>query len=187
MVEYVFVSEFDIIAKTREDIRLRPWAQPAARTLMDQYFKIKRAREEIERLNVEISRFITFIRDEEDFLRSMEAQLKPKNATISYQISLRRHRFELANQEHLHRLEKLCSMAGFTGSLLPRVAREHIAGDLYFNVEHFEGQVKVTSKDLEWETTEAQEEEEEEQREMELGEDIEAVMRVLDNPDPISD
>jgi hypothetical protein len=183
VVDYAFVSEFDILAETHEDVQKRPWAQPAARMLMDQFFKIKHAKEEIERLNIEIRRIITFIRDEEDFLRSMEARLREENPEVSYQLLLRRHRFELANTEHLRRLEKLRSVAGLTGSLSPGIAQEHIAGGLMSLVQHTEDSSKSILSDLDGEAAEAQEEEEEDQREIELGEDIEVVLRVLDDSD----
>ena len=55
VVEYAFLADFDLLRDTRQDIRKRPWATPAARLTMDSYFKILRAKEEIVRLNVEIS------------------------------------------------------------------------------------------------------------------------------------
>ena len=54
VVEYAFLADFDLLSDTRSDVRLKVWAKPASRILMDQHFKLKRAREEILRLNVEI-------------------------------------------------------------------------------------------------------------------------------------
>ena len=53
VVEYTFLADFDLLRDTRQDIRSRPWATPAARLAMDSYFKVLHAAEEIERLNVE--------------------------------------------------------------------------------------------------------------------------------------
>src|SRR5271156_5544293 len=64
VVEYAFLSDFDLLRDTRQDIRNRPWATPAARLAMDQSFKLRRAKEEIKRLNIEIRRFATYMRDE---------------------------------------------------------------------------------------------------------------------------
>lgn len=47
VVEYAFLSDFDLLRDTRQDIRSRPWATPAARLAMDQAFKLRRAKEEI--------------------------------------------------------------------------------------------------------------------------------------------
>ncbi|XP_006463919.1 hypothetical protein AGABI2DRAFT_120726 [Agaricus bisporus var. bisporus H97] len=64
-------------------------------------------------------------------------------------------------------------MAGFTGSLSPGSPREHIAD-----------RRKAIPSELDGEAAEAQEKEEEDLRERELGKDIEAMMGVLEDPDP---
>ncbi|THU84381.1 hypothetical protein K435DRAFT_589530, partial [Dendrothele bispora CBS 962.96] len=61
IVECTFLSDFDLLRDTREDIRERPWSRPRERKAMDRYFKILRAREEIKRLNVEIRCVATFL------------------------------------------------------------------------------------------------------------------------------
>ncbi|KAJ7156602.1 hypothetical protein C8R43DRAFT_883952 [Mycena crocata] len=77
VVEYAFLANFDILRDTRAEIRSRPWTRPLYRLAMDRYFKILRAREEIKRLNVEIPRVITWIRDENRCLRAKERELPP--------------------------------------------------------------------------------------------------------------
>lgn len=61
VIEYAFLADFDLLRDSRQDVRSKPWAQPQSRLLMDQYFKIQRAREEIQRLNIEIKRIVTHI------------------------------------------------------------------------------------------------------------------------------
>ena len=61
VVEYAFLSNFDLLRDTRQDIWSRPWAMPAARLAMDQSFKIRCAKEEIKWLNIEIRRFATYL------------------------------------------------------------------------------------------------------------------------------
>ncbi|KAJ7707031.1 hypothetical protein B0H14DRAFT_3525882 [Mycena olivaceomarginata] len=58
VVEYAFLADFDLLREGREDIRGELWAQPAGRAAMDQHFKLLRADEEIQQLNVEIRRFV---------------------------------------------------------------------------------------------------------------------------------
>ncbi|KAJ7713835.1 hypothetical protein B0H14DRAFT_3523213 [Mycena olivaceomarginata] len=96
VVEYAFLAEFDLLREGREDIRAEPWALPAGRAAMDQHFKMVRAEEEIQRLNVEIPRLITYMADE-----------------------LYSHRIEYGRFDDLHRqrLWKLCKEPGFTASL----------------------------------------------------------------------
>ncbi|KAF7344239.1 hypothetical protein MVEN_01715100 [Mycena venus] len=101
VVEYAFRADFDLLREGREDIRGELWAQPAGRAVMDQHFKLLRADEEIRRLNVEICRFVTYIRDEE-----MECA-----------------RFTAL---HTSRLLKLSKVPGCTANILPgnSVSRE---------------------------------------------------------------
>jgi hypothetical protein len=55
------VADFDLLRDTRTDIRSLPWTEPSRREAMSYYFGIKRAHEEIIRLNVEITRLLTFM------------------------------------------------------------------------------------------------------------------------------
>lgn len=105
--EYSFLSEFDLLRDARQDIRTRPWATPAGRHLMDLHFKNLAAHEEINRLNVEIPRFVTYMCDEEEELQSVCRRLDAENAPLAYQVNL--HRMERArfNSIHLKRLYKL--------------------------------------------------------------------------------
>ncbi|KAJ7175579.1 hypothetical protein C8R46DRAFT_1160840 [Mycena filopes] len=78
------IAEFDILRDTWEDIRLQPWTQPARREAMVLHFGIKRAKEEIRRLNVEITRLLTFLVDEHiDYYKAIAATLlvNPRLAT----------------------------------------------------------------------------------------------------------
>jgi hypothetical protein len=90
VVEYAFLADFDLLSDTRSDVRLRVWAKPASRILMDQHFKMERAREEIVRLNVEVPRLTTYIRDEEAFLLQQEELLSQSDPPLSRQLRLRR-------------------------------------------------------------------------------------------------
>ncbi|KAJ6485994.1 hypothetical protein C8R45DRAFT_1098732 [Mycena sanguinolenta] len=70
------LAEFDILRATREDIRHLPWTQPARREAMALHFGIKRAKEEIRRLNVEITRLLTFLIDEHiDYYKAIAANV----------------------------------------------------------------------------------------------------------------
>ncbi|KAJ7867083.1 hypothetical protein B0H14DRAFT_3084142 [Mycena olivaceomarginata] len=105
VVGYAFLAEFDLLREGREDIRTEPWALPAGRAAMDQHFKIVRAEEELERLNLEIPRLVTFMVDEESFLVA--------------RYRMERMRF---NAVHMERLTKLSKEDGFTASITPGVS-----------------------------------------------------------------
>jgi hypothetical protein len=119
IVEYTFLAEFDLLRDTRQDVRQEPWAASQNRVLRDEWFKVERAREEIERLNVEIRRLITYIRDENQFLQEREFAVKVSNPALAHQIML--YRLERARFNSLHRTQflKLANIPGFSGDLSP--------------------------------------------------------------------
>ncbi|KAF8842048.1 hypothetical protein BDN67DRAFT_900167, partial [Paxillus ammoniavirescens] len=75
VIEYAFLADFNLLHDTREDISQRPWASPSARLAIDVYFKMCHAEEEIQRLNIEIQRFITYLKDEDWYLKGCEELL----------------------------------------------------------------------------------------------------------------
>ncbi|KAG1842318.1 hypothetical protein C8R48DRAFT_679067 [Suillus tomentosus] len=91
VVEYAFLADFDLLRDTRADVSQRPWASPVACRAMDLYFKMCRAREEIQWLNVEVRRLVTYIRDEEKYLRACEGQLKAVSPTLAHQVAIHRN------------------------------------------------------------------------------------------------
>ncbi|KAI5985372.1 hypothetical protein EDD15DRAFT_2390180 [Pisolithus albus] len=87
VVEYTFLSDFDLLRDTWHDVSTRPWASPAARLAMNTHFKVCRAEEEVIRLNVEIRRVVTYLVDEDRYLQACEALYQDGNPTLAYQIS----------------------------------------------------------------------------------------------------
>ncbi|KAI6103172.1 hypothetical protein EDD16DRAFT_1454529, partial [Pisolithus croceorrhizus] len=59
-----------------EDISQHPWASPATWAAMDQYFKVCCAEEEIKHLNIEVHHIITYLCDEDCYLKACIAQLQ---------------------------------------------------------------------------------------------------------------
>ena len=124
VVEYAFLSDFDLLRDTRQDIRQRQWSTPAGRLALDTHFKILCAREEIERLNVEVRRVATHLQDEDLFLRAQEDIVNVVNSHLAHQIAVYwmvRGRF---NSHHIRRLRQIAVLHGFTGTASVGVALE---------------------------------------------------------------
>jgi hypothetical protein len=60
VVEYAFLSDFDLLHEAHQDICRKSWATLAACLAIDQAFKLKRAEEEVARLNIEIPRLAMY-------------------------------------------------------------------------------------------------------------------------------
>ncbi|KAJ7034307.1 hypothetical protein C8F04DRAFT_1349600 [Mycena alexandri] len=110
VVEYAFLADFDLLRDPEKVGEVREWATPGARLLLDQYFRIERAREEVIRLDVEIRRFVTYLRDEKLELIAAEER--------GYRMERERY-----NEIHIKRLTEFAKKAGasFTGTLQPGV------------------------------------------------------------------
>lgn len=122
VVDYTFLSDFDLLRTSRRDILSEGWTQQAGREAMDQYFKIRRANEEIQRLNIEIPRFITYMRDEEAFLLRQEERVRAEHGeALAHQVALYRMQQGRFNDGHRYRLIALSKLNGFSGSILPGV------------------------------------------------------------------
>ncbi|KAJ7787126.1 hypothetical protein B0H14DRAFT_3095486 [Mycena olivaceomarginata] len=121
VVEYAFLAEFDLLREGREDIRAEPWALPAGRAAMDQHFKMVRAEEEIQRLNDEIPRLITYMADEREFLVYQEQRLRAEGKdTLAHQVYAHRIEYGRFNDLHMQRLWKLSKEPGVHGLPSPR-------------------------------------------------------------------
>ncbi|KAJ7064175.1 hypothetical protein C8F01DRAFT_1209381 [Mycena amicta] len=116
VVHYTFLSDFDLLRDDKNTLQGKRWATPMFRFIMDNFFKIERAREEVQRLNIEICRVVTWIRDEGRFLRSKERALRN-----SGDLELA---WSIFNKVHMERFQELVKMDGFTGSLEPGTSVE---------------------------------------------------------------
>ncbi|KAF9070769.1 hypothetical protein BDP27DRAFT_1168128, partial [Rhodocollybia butyracea] len=96
-----------------------PWAQPAGRLALDQYYKLLRAPEEIARLNKEIRSLVTYIHEETAYIRLKADEVQKTDPLLAIQVE--KHGWErgCCNDMHLIRLKKLEKMPGFTGTLIP--------------------------------------------------------------------
>ncbi|KAF7334351.1 hypothetical protein MSAN_02380000 [Mycena sanguinolenta] len=84
VIDYTFLSEWDLLRDPDANAKIRPWASPAARLVLDTYFKIERAQEEIDCLNVEIRRLVTYIRDEKEYLDHKAREIEKTDPNLAF-------------------------------------------------------------------------------------------------------
>lgn len=65
ILEFSFLSEFDILRDARTDIRENKWATQKNCLLMQQFFKLLSAETELTWLRTKIRRLITYMEDED--------------------------------------------------------------------------------------------------------------------------
>ncbi|OBZ65166.1 hypothetical protein A0H81_14855 [Grifola frondosa] len=104
---------------------------------MNTYFNVKRAREEIECLNVEIPRLFTFILDEHaDFYEAI-SRTCVMNLALAHELSLRWQYWDRINGKIMELLHKTSQLPGFTGQLqsghrVGRVSSNMVDADISF-------------------------------------------------------
>ncbi|KAG2350209.1 hypothetical protein BDR05DRAFT_971794 [Suillus weaverae] len=122
VIEYAFLADFDLLHDAREDVSERPWATPASRQVMDLYFKMCHAKEEIVHLNIEIRRL-------DRYLCACEAQMMPLDPALSYQIGAQRLAHGRANGHLLQHLADIAELPGFSGCIIPGESSKSSPGD----------------------------------------------------------
>ncbi|KAI6113495.1 hypothetical protein EV401DRAFT_1982963 [Pisolithus croceorrhizus] len=129
VVEYAFLADFDLLRDTWQDISTWLWASPTTRLAINTYFKLCWAEEEVIHLNVEIHRVVTYLIDEDRYLRACEALYEDEDPILAYQISRYRNICSRFTPLHLRSLEKISHLSGFSGTLALGVSMSCGLGD----------------------------------------------------------
>lgn len=116
ITEYSFLGEFDLLRQSRSDIRELNWTKPAHREATVKYFKLCRAYEEIERLNVEVRRLRTSIHDEEMKMTTVISGLLISNPRLSLELQRQWTARAAVNAVHTLRLDQIEFQPGFSGT-----------------------------------------------------------------------
>lgn len=114
---YVFIAEFDLLRDSRCSVRDEPWARPAEREATIAYFKLKRSEEELVRVELEIRRLRSFIRDVNTHMHRLLDTLTASDPALAVQMHRRAQLQFAQNKAHLTRLASLRAMYASSGKL----------------------------------------------------------------------
>jgi hypothetical protein len=120
ILDLMFVSQFDLLRYSRpgDDIRKKPWADTATRILTDKYFEYCRAKEELQRLNIEWRRVRTWLSDEKDlYLSTIEALREAGELTLSEIVKQSWTELKKAHRVIWDWLRRTQQLSGFTGNI----------------------------------------------------------------------
>ncbi|KAK0471452.1 hypothetical protein IW261DRAFT_1425091 [Armillaria novae-zelandiae] len=117
VVEYAFLSDFDLLHDVRRDMSVHKWATPAGHKAMDTYFKICRVKEEIKCLNIEIQHVITYMHIEDAYLQRCEKSIAITSPALALQVSHYQHGHERFYAMHMRRFYTLSKDPHFTGDI----------------------------------------------------------------------
>jgi hypothetical protein len=116
-VEHTTLGEFDLLRNGRSSVSGEVWARDTTRQAIQAKLKIDRSREEIDRLNIEVPRVLTFMNDDESHLAAVSTQIKATQPLLAKEIERRYHRRVEVNHEIRIKLHSLEVMPGYTGKL----------------------------------------------------------------------
>ncbi|KAJ3008397.1 hypothetical protein NUW54_g3170 [Trametes sanguinea] len=111
------LGEFDLLRDARQDVRLQPWAKPTHCDATNTYFNVKRAREELDRLNIEMNRLFSSMVDEHVDLGRAIAALRDEHPHLASELEECRRYWCAVNEKVVSWLLKTASLPGFTGTL----------------------------------------------------------------------
>ncbi|KAF9258670.1 hypothetical protein L218DRAFT_713248 [Marasmius fiardii PR-910] len=110
------VADFDLLKDTQNNVAELIWAWEENREAMRLHFRIRWAREELERLHVEMQRLITFLIDDHaDYHHAIQRTL-PLNLGLASELS-RQQSYRLTVHERIvQRLAQTRDLKGFVGT-----------------------------------------------------------------------
>ncbi|KAL0567338.1 hypothetical protein V5O48_014650, partial [Marasmius crinis-equi] len=124
ILDMVTIADFDLLKDTHLDLSHVSWAQPHHRECMRLYFGLKRAREEITRLNVEIPRLLTgMLDDHADHYHARERADKRGEYDLALELNRRMRDSTEINGHIAIRLVQTSELQGFTGTLVPGIRK----------------------------------------------------------------
>ncbi|KAG1891130.1 hypothetical protein F4604DRAFT_1876299 [Suillus subluteus] len=112
VASYAWLGEFELLKSSRQEILTKPWVSKANREVASKYFKIVCAHEEIEHLNVEISRLQQWVEDEDAHLL---------NTAISFEVNQPALACEI---RRLHDKRAIYAIPGFSGVCVPESSND---------------------------------------------------------------
>lgn len=116
VLDFVYIGQFDILRCSRRGLDSKPWTRTPEREALASFYKLQRAREEIERLNVEIRRLVTYIHDHRLQVEQILTDLRVLDPCIAHQLEKKYRMRRALDRVHLRRFQTLVALDGFTGS-----------------------------------------------------------------------
>jgi hypothetical protein len=112
---YHFLEQFALLQNTRHDICNKRWTKSAVRACIKLRHRIRRAREEIDRLNIEVRRLHAAIQDESILFRQVRARLQAANNPLLAAVREYTERRERINSQLLVYVFQVYKLDGYTG------------------------------------------------------------------------
>ncbi|KAI0059807.1 hypothetical protein BV25DRAFT_1808428 [Artomyces pyxidatus] len=124
IANYGWAGDFELLKDSRQEVLDKPWSKPANREAATKYFKVKRAREEIVRLNVEVARLHAWVDFEDRVLREKAQEVSRSDPLLGAHILEFRARRVRLNNAHRVRLQQIYRLKGYSGPVASGVTTD---------------------------------------------------------------
>ena len=115
VLSYATLGDFDLLKHSRHDVLARPWSNTMHRQMAVKYFKLLRAHEEINWLNVEVRRLQAWIDSETTEIKQIAAALSTQSPLLSAELWALFYRQQRVNIQHQLRLQCIYDLEGYSG------------------------------------------------------------------------
>ncbi|KAG1859621.1 hypothetical protein DFJ58DRAFT_715712 [Suillus subalutaceus] len=117
-LEWTQIVKYSFLADD-EQIQTKRWANLLYRQASTQYFDGVRAKEEVQRLNVEVGRLMTKIHDDAIYYPSAITALSAEDSPLASELSRQWDQLQSLNLWHRQRICQIQSLHGYSGLLMP--------------------------------------------------------------------
>jgi hypothetical protein len=114
VVEYCNFSEFEIIKHSDHNLLSKDWSVLHNRQTANKYFKLERAKEEIQRCNIEVARLQAWV-DQDDAELSRAVAAHEHNPGFAAHLKAVQVRRRQANDRIRARLQQIYNLSGYSG------------------------------------------------------------------------
>ena len=122
VVDYCTFSKFEILKQSDHDVLSKEWATLTNRQAANKYFKIKRAKEEIHRCNVEVARVRAWVDEDDRVMSSTVAASEGSDPAFAAHLKVLQIQRRHVNDHLRTRLGQIYKLPGYSGPLPPVAA-----------------------------------------------------------------
>jgi hypothetical protein len=117
VVDYCTFSEFEILKHSDHDLLSKDWSVLHNRQAANKYFKLERAKEEVQRCNIEVARLQAWV-DQDDAELSRAVAAHEHSPVFAAHLKVVQVRRREANDRIRARLQQIYSLPGYSGRRL---------------------------------------------------------------------
>jgi len=115
VLSYATLGDFDLLKHSQHDVLARLWSNTMHRQMAVKYFKLLRAHEEINRLNVEVRWLQAWIDSETTEIKQIMAALSTQSPLLSAELWALFYHQQHINIQHQLQLQCIYDLEGYSG------------------------------------------------------------------------